>query len=188
MRYAKTIRIAALAAIAAMALSATASATQLTSPEGTVYTGSAEAESGEITIHGGPGQYICQRSPAKGSVKSHGSSSTVVGELTSWAFENCTGHVTVKSKGTITIHKEGTNGIVTSSGAEVEATNTNLGISCVFSTNETQIGTFTGSNKSNAVVDLEGMVPRTGGSVFCGSAGELTGSYVITSPSTLSLD
>lgn len=193
MRYVKILGLLAITATALLAVAPIASATQLTSPGGTVYTGSVEAEAKELSMHG-VANYTCKRSPAKGHVVTHGSSSTAAGVLTSWAFEECSpGHVLILENGTLTIHtqEEGANnnGIVTSTGAKVESVSTNMGITCIYSTNETQIGVFTGSNSKNATVVVDSaLIPRTGGSIFCGSSSEITGTYVITTPSTLSID
>jgi hypothetical protein len=64
---------------------------------------------------------------------------------------------------------------------------TRFGISCRYSTNNTTIGTLTSG--SPATVDLAANIPFHSGSVFCGSgATTLTGSYKLTSPSSLFVD
>lgn len=83
------------------------------------------------------------------------------------------------------------NGIVTSSGAEVEVQVTSAGITCIYSTNNTQIGILTDSAATSGTATMHAnssAVPRTGGSFFCGSSGVLTGSYTITSPEALYFD
>lgn len=193
MRYIKTFGLLVVTAVAAMALATTASATSLTSPEGTTYTGkiTAEAAAG-IILHNGPGTYECTQSAAEGTVEQHGSSVTAVGKLSKWTLTGCNMTTIVKKTGTVTIHTEGGSsngsGTVTVTGSEVEtigATGT-----CIYTTNETDIGVLTGSNKTggHAVLDLSGIVPRTGGSFFCGSGSAITGTYTITSPSKLYVD
>ena len=65
------------------------------------------------------------------------------------------------------------------------------GLHCVFTTNNTTIGTFTGSAKTGgtAVMDISGTIPRTGGKsgVFCGGNGTWKGSYTVTNPDTLNV-
>jgi hypothetical protein len=178
-----------------MAFAASASATQLTSPEDTVYTGAIEARAGEITFHGA-GKYTCNESIAKGEVKSHGSSVTTEGPLTSWTVSECgTTHFTVLSKGSIQIHTEkessNNNATVTITGTKVTTQATSLNMNCIYETTNTDLGVLTGSNapEEHAVLVIDSvLIPRTGHNVFCGSSGELTATYVIESPSSLFID
>lgn len=196
MKHIKMLVLAAVAAIAAMAFTATASATSLTSPEGTTYTGELKAEAiGSGLLFHGTGTYGCSKSQAEGKIEQHGSGVTAVGKLSKWTLEGCNNHVTVLKLGTITIHteEEGSNGngIVTVSGTEVTTTTTSIGMSCLYTTNETQLGVLTGSNTTGGNARLvinSALIPRTGHSVFCGSGNELTGEYTITSPSKLYVD
>lgn len=191
MKYTKILGVVAVAAVAAMAFAATAAATSVTSPAGTTYTGNlvAEAQGGGIVTHSSAYTFTCQTSVAEGSVQQHGASVTASGEIKSWNLSNCNVDLTVKKRGSLEIHAtESGNATVTSSGMEIESTNTSMGISCIFTTNNTDIGLLTGSKTQNATVDISAQVPRTGGSFFCGSTGELTGKYTITSPSTLYAD
>lgn len=193
MRYIKMIGLTALAVVAAMALAATASATTLTSPKGELYTGKLVAQSGEITVHG-VATYSCGESKAEGEVAQHGASITASGPLTKWTLSQCSTHVTVLKLGTVTIHPlEGSPGdaTVTVSGTQVTSEATSMGMSCLYETNETDLGVLTGSATTggNAVLDINSaLIPRTGHSIFCGSSGTLTGSYTITTPSTLYID
>lgn len=196
MKYIKMLSLVALAAVAAMALAGTASATTLTSPEGTTYTGELKAEAiGSGLLFHGTGTYGCNDSQAEGKVEQHGSGVTVLGKLTKWTLEGCNNHVTVLKLGTITIHTEkesaNGNGLVTVSGTEVTTTTTSIGMSCLYTTNETELGVLTGSNETGGnarlVID-SALIPRTGHSVFCGTGNELTGEYEITTPSKLYID
>ncbi|HEY8502554.1 MAG TPA: hypothetical protein VIL21_07690, partial [Solirubrobacterales bacterium] len=166
--------------------------TTLTSPSGTAYTSTVKAESGELTLHKVFGATIsCGKSNLEGKVEQHGNGVTAKGNLSSLTFSECEGNdVTVKAAGSLEVHAtSGGNGIVTSTGAEISIQLTGLGITCIYTTNGTQIGTLTGSNSTKAKLDLEGSsIPRTGGSIYCGSSGELTGSYTVTTPSTLYVD
>lgn len=192
MRYTKIIGFLAMAAVAMMAFAATALATSVTSPNGTTYTGKivAEAQGGGIVTHNGVETFTCQNSVAEGTVEQHGASTTASGKITKWTLNECNTHLVVLKTGSIEIHteKEASNGnaTVTTSGVEIETKNTSLGMTCIYTTNNTDIGVLTGSNSENATLLVDtAKVPRTGGSALCGSAGELTGEYNITTPSTL---
>lgn len=192
MKYLKMLGLLAVAAVAAMAIAATASATELTSPEGKVYTGEivAEAQGGGIVTHNAAETFTCQKSIAKGTIEAHGSSVTASGKVTSWNLSECNTDLVVLKTGSIEIHTEtessNGNATVTTSGMEIETKNTGLGMTCIYSTNATDIGVLTGSNTKNATIAVStAKVPRTGGSALCGSAGTLTGEYKITTPSTL---
>jgi hypothetical protein len=97
-------------------------------------------------------------------------------------------HVTVKNPGTLEVHAVSPtgNGTLTSSGAEVSINVTALGLTCVFTTNNTHIGTVTTGEHATMHID-SAAIPRTGGSIFCGSSGEWTGSYKVTHPTNLSI-
>ena len=67
---------------------------------------------------------------------------------------------------------------------EIEATGQLM--TCIYTTNNTDIGVLAGSKTENARAHVSSaQVPRTGGSALCGSTGTLTGQYKITTPSTL---
>jgi hypothetical protein len=187
MKYMKMLGLLAVAAAALMAFAATASATTVTSPKNTTYTGTIKAESeGSTTLHG-PADVTCGKSTVEGSVEQHGTGVTVKG-ASKISFSECgkETHVTVEKGGSLELHS---NGDLTSSGAAVKVEFTALGLTCVYTTSGTKVGTFTGSDTTNATLDIDSAaIPRTEGSFFCGSSGEWTGSYKVTTPSTLSVD
>lgn len=201
MNYLKMLGIAATAAAAIlMAFAATASATWLTSPTGTTYTGTITAVAhDEIELHGTFITVKCNSAHLDGQVVAHGTSNeqTVVIELSTHSVGECNYSVTIKSAGTLEIHPieddlsgdvEHT-GTVTSSGTEMSIS-TSVG-TCVFTTNNTDIGTLTGSDDTggHATIDhLSTKLPRTGGNFLCGSSGTLTGGYTITTPTKLWVD
>lgn len=193
MRYVRLLGLVTIVAIAAMALTATASATTLTSPQGTLYTGKLVAQGTEITVHG-VATYTCSESVAEGEIEQHGSSVTASGPLTKWSLGACNTHVTVLQLGTVMLHSaEGSpgNATVTVSGTRVTSEVTSMGISCIYETNETDLGILTGTETTGGNAKLSIASPtvnRTGHSIFCGSSGELTGQYVVTTPSTLYID
>jgi hypothetical protein len=184
MKYVKILGLLAVAAAALMAIAGTASATTVTSSNGTTPTIEAESSNGEL--HGAFITVKCTESKVKGSVESHGSSVTVEGLLTVLVFDKCNYPVTVEQRGKLVAHassKTG-NGVLTSSNAQIRI-HTSVG-ECVFTTNETTIGTLTGG--AGATLDIESAaIPRTGGSFFCGSSGTWTGSYKVTSPSSIEI-
>jgi hypothetical protein len=190
----KTLKMLALAcgAAAIMAIfAAPASATLLTSPAGTTYTGSLEATSTNLKWHGSFVTIECSHSKWAGKVESHGAAVTVKSTLSSLSFTGCNYAYTVKTAGSLEIHTDTAvadgNGTVTWSGAQIEVA-TSVG-TCVFTTNGTHIGTLTGSDSVKAVIDINSAkIPRTGGNFLCGSSATLTGNYTITTPSTLTVD
>ena len=162
-------------------------ASPITSPEGTSYTSTLKAESeGATKLHGSFAGVECAKSALEGKVETH-SSTSAEGKLSSFSFSECNYPVEVLKPGTLKIHAgEGNSGTVTSSGAEIRV-KSSVG-ECIFTTSSTDIGTITdsGVTKSNATLDVGSTVlPRTGGNFNCGSSGTWTGSYKVTTPSTL---
>lgn len=192
MKYLKIMGLAAVVAAALMAFAGIASATELTSPSGTKYSGTvSSAAEGTTILHPPIGDIECKESSVAGSISNAGSSTeTVSGSLSTLTFTNCNATVNVLRKGSLEIHTKGTtangNGTLTSSGAEV--TVEFAGFHCIFSTSNTDLGTVTGGTP--ATLDIEATIPRTGGNsgAFCGTTAAWTGSYKVSSPSTLLVD
>ena len=201
MKYVKMLGLLAVAAAALMAFAGTASATTLTSPKGTTYTGviKAETENGHAILHNAITTVECTGT-VEGSVEKHGAGVTVEGKISSLTFTNCTGsntvHDPVAKPGSLVVHAINCNasnectGTVTSVGAEVVITNHAFGGSCIYTTGAgVDIGTLTPTNDTGgtATLDIEGTIPRTGGTLgaFCGSTGTWTGNYLITTPDSL---
>lgn len=194
----KILGLLAVAASALMALAASASADIATSPTGTPYTKTFRAEAeGHAVLHNPIAKIECA-SVVEGTITSDGTGKTVGGTLTTLTFGSpvgtCTNgwHVTVVLKGTLSVHtNSGTyNGTVYSTGATVEAT-IKAGestITCRYVTSNTQIGTITAG--APATLDVNANIPtHTGHSPFCGiGATAWTGSYNISSPSSLFFD
>jgi len=188
MKYLKMFGLAALAA-ALMAFFAvgTASATIIENGAEKLKTGTsitAESE-GTTELHPPFGSINCSESHVGGKTTNEGGSGVNVnGEITALSFSKCNATVTVLKKGTLSIaHSSGSNGTLTGSGQEV--TVSYLGTHCIFSTNNTKLGTVKGG--TTATLDIEATIPRTGGSsgAFCGSTAQWTGSYSVTNPDTL---
>jgi hypothetical protein len=187
MKYAKMLGLLAVAAAALMAFAATASATTVTSDSGTTPTIHSVSE-GTTTLHGVV-DIECGESTVEGPVSTHGAGVTAGGAISKLTFGKCgENHVTVAKAGSLEVHalSKG-NGTLTSSGSEISISVTSLGITCVFTTSSTHIGTVTAAKNATMHID-SASIPRTGGSFFCGSSGEWTGSYKVESPTNLSVD
>jgi hypothetical protein len=200
MKYMKMLGLLATAAAALMAFASSASAGTITSPTGTAAT-SFTATAGATSRDGAFTTITCQSSHLAGRVTSQGASQTIKVNVNAFSFNGCNTPVHVQEFGTLEIHsiKKGIvphetclvnycSGTVTSSGTRTEVT-TSFG-SCVFTTTSTPIGVLTDTDTTggNAILDIQGSIPRTGGSFLCGSSATWTGSYNIASPATLWID
>ena len=198
MKYLKMLGLLAVAAAALMAFVGTASATTATSPKGTVYTNTYKAVAEEqLSLHGEAFVVTCNQSEVEGKVEQHGSGVTTTGKISRLVFSECNFPVTVLKTGTLEAHAtaiKGTDadGTLTSTGFEATIHGP-FGINCIYTTNNTDIGTgtltSTATTGGNATLDIDSaMIPRTGHSAFCGSNAEWTGSYKVVTPSTLYID
>jgi uncharacterized protein YaiE (UPF0345 family) len=197
MKYVKILGLLAVAAAALMAFAGSASATTITSPTGTVATPAIKAESvGHAILHNPIAKIECH-STVEGKVESHGQKNAkgetlaATGKISKLEFINCTNswHVTTNVAGSLEVLSSGKgdyNGTVYSEGATV--TSTRFGIECRYSTGATlKIGTLTGG--APATMHIEASIPFHSGSSFCGSgATAWTGSYKVTSPTSLYVD
>lgn len=185
MKYIKSLIVVTMAMACTTAVAATASATTVTSSGGATPT--IEASAGEITFHGVV-TVTCQKSTFKGAIESHGSGVTATGSLSSLTFSECNQHVTIISVGRMVVHPTAPNpnGLVTWEGRQIVFHLTSLGLTCEYTTHEGG-STLTGGSPAKIEIDSE-KIARTGGSIFCGSSAEWTGSYTITSPGTLNID
>jgi hypothetical protein len=181
MKYVKMLGLLAVAAAALMAFAGTASATTLTSPEGTTYTGEIAATSTNSELDGSFVTVKCGHSEAKGSVEEHGGA-TAGGNVSTLTFTSCNYEPTVITRGHLTIHP---NREITHTGATIHI-HTSVG-TCGFTTNSTTIGTLT--EGKNASMDINSAkIPRTSGNFLCGTSGTWTGSYDLTTPNDLWVD
>ena len=194
MKYLKMLGLAAIAAAALMAFvgAGTASATELTSPEGTMVTAgttiTAKSE-GHAVLDSIIGKIECNSEVSGPTGNTGGANETISGTISTLSFTGCTtATVHVLKAGSLEIHSiSGThNGTLTSTGAEVTVETS--GFHCIFTTKETDIGTLTGG--SPATLDISATIPRTGGrsGAFCGGSAPWTGSYEVTSPKPLFVD
>ena len=179
MKHFKTL-IIAVAAL--MAFAGTASASTLTSPEGTTYTGSIVATSSNSQFHGSFVTIGCGHSEIKGNVEQHGAGVNAGGKISYWTLNGCNYSMTIKNRGTLAI--DSSNNIV-STGAEIEI-HTSVG-RCVLTTNNTKVGTLV--EGMNAYWSINSAaIPRTGGNFLCGSTMIWTGSFDFTTPNDLWVD
>src|SRR6185295_15020199 len=167
MKYVKMLGLLAVAAAALMAFAGTASATTVTSSTGSTPTIHADSE-GATTLHGVV-DVTCNASTVQGTVSQHGTGVTVKGNISTLTFTSCgSNDVTVNTPGSLEVHAINPtgNGTLTSSGAQITIQVTSLGISCVFTTNNTHIGTYTSAANNGGVPTMHidsASIPRTGG-------------------------
>lgn len=166
----------AVAVTSQIAFAGAASATTVISSGGS--TPSFTATSTNSKLDGSFVTVECGHSEAKGKVESHGAGVNATGKISSLTFTSCNYPTTVKKAGSVSAEWliGGSNGFVYSTGAEVSI-HTSVG-TCVFTTNNTFIGVFTGGRPAS--FDIAGAIPRTGGNFLCGSTGTWTGNYTIT--------
>ena len=177
-----TLSTGLFALIAVLAFASTASASTLTSPEGTAYTGEIAARSTNSEFDGAYITVKCGNSETKGKVETHGAGTNAGGVVSYLTFTECNYPITVKTNGTL--HINSSNEVI-SNGAGFNI-DTSVG-TCVFTTTNTRIGTFT--EGENAIWDSNSAkIPRTGGNVLCGSSLTWTGSYDFVTPNNLWVD
>lgn len=192
MKHVRKLGLLAMAVAAMTAFAATASADELTSPEGTQYKGelTGESEGGHVKLVGPLGINVQCSGHIAGIITSQGPGQKIKGEVTSYKLSGCTNgyNVTVPAYGTIEGNaiNGGPNATLRSTGATVTV-HTPLGFNCEYTTNNTTIATATGSvsTGSTATLDISATVPRTGHSALCGANGSLTGSGLVTKPDFL---
>ena len=145
---------------------------------------------GALTLHLPFGNINCSPS-IEGRIENTGSSTeTVTILVTKVEAIPCV----VIMDGRLLLHTDandsvGNSGNGTVTWSNFEFTIESSGFHCKFSTNNTDLGTVTGSKTtgSRAVIDVAAQIPRTGGrsGAFCGSTAEWTGSLRIETPSSL---
>ena len=183
MKHMKILGLLAIAATALMVFAGIASASTVTSPAGTAYTSTIKASAGTTELVGSFTTVKCTSSTVEGNVKTHGAGITAEGPITSLTFSGCNYEVTVKKPGNLIAHANGGgNATLTSDKAEV-VVHTSVG-ECVFTTNETHIGSLTGGTPAKLTI-ASAAIPRTGGNFLCGSSAKWSGTYTVNTPKTL---
>jgi len=195
MKHLKTLGLATVAAMAAMAFvgATSASAGHLCTgtPASHCGTPMVAGETFDMSIEtsslmkttGGTTVATCSTGSLGGQLANTGSTTETVKEtLTAVTWGGCTTTVDTLSTGTLEFHHiAGTdNATVTSSGLEV--TIQFLGVSCLFKTNNTDIGVLTGGNP--ATTDINGTIPATSpGGFLCPPHIVWSGAYEVGWPS-----
>jgi hypothetical protein len=200
MKYIKMLGLMAAAVAALMAFAGTASATTLTSPAGTSYTGKIVASTeGKVSLHGENGVTVECEGTVEGTIETHSSTTTAHGPISALTWKNCTGGTpTTVTNGRLIAHTatKANDGTLTSQGTKVSIAASSIfgTITCVYATGGTEatathIGTLTGSANTggNATLDISATIPRVEGSSLCGSNGIWTGSYKVTAPAELNV-
>jgi hypothetical protein len=193
MSYVKAFGLATMIAAALVTCTGTASATSLTSPAGTTYTGTVKAESeGVVKIicsFATCGTITC-KAGFEFKVETHGLTTTVSGNVTSFTLTGCTGGSAtspVTKRGAVELHTEEAlsngNGTFEWTGGVFVVHGTLIG-TCTFEI-DSHLDTLTGSSKTGgkATIDLHGVVDTN-----CGTLAIFDGSFTITSPSVLYVD
>ena len=185
MKYVKILGLLAVAAAALMAFAGTASATTVaTSTGGAAATPTIHAvnSGGHVKLANPIANIECS-STVEGKVESHGAGVTAKGNITTLNFTGCTNswHVTATVNGSLEVHyTSGHNGLLTSNGAKVDTTR--LGVTCVYETKNTSIGTVTGGAPAKLAISASIPINSTESSGLCGSGNAAwSGSYETTS-------
>lgn len=195
----KYLKLVCLAVAATALLTGTASATTLTSPANTTYTGAVKLVSeGQMTLHNEfLAPFNCSWS-LEGKTESHGAAVTAGGKVVAITMTNCTStqSISVLNPGSLQFHTDTEsadgNGDFTLVGFELSLFYPAVGLTCKYGTGTgISLGTLTGSKttKSNATVDGSSpQIPVVGSSIFCGKFGTLTGSFQVSTPTYLDVD
>ncbi len=205
--------LAATTAAALMVFAASAFAATVTSPTGTVYTSTITAvNEGPITFEGPWADIVCNESHIEGVVEQHGSGVTAKGNIAKLSFGKCNFPTTVLEEpapkyGYLEVHAVNTSaggvstctsgvdtcqGTLTASGQKL-LLHTSVG-TCTYRTTNTDIGVLTTTEQTNGHAKLDiaahhtSIFPRTEGNFLCGTTGQWTGSYTVTTPRTLWID
>ncbi|MDQ3724623.1 MAG: hypothetical protein M3335_01830 [Actinomycetota bacterium] len=186
MRYIKILGLAAIAATALMAHTSAASATIIENGAGSKLGKGTVIESTgtNAVLQAGFATIECPHSEVDGVTSNAGGIGVPVeGNITTLAFTGCNATVkTLKTGKLILHHTSGTNGTVTSEGAEVTVA---IGsTSCVYGTpSATDIGSLTGG--SPATLNANTSLTRISGGFLCANPATWTASYTVTVPNTL---
>lgn len=186
MKYVKILGLLAVAAAALMAFAGIASATTVTTTTGgAAATPTIHAVSeGHVKLENSIAKIECG-STVEGAVEEHGSTATAAGNITALTWTGCTNfwHVTTETgkNGRLEVHwTSGHNGLLTSNGARVDTTR--LGVTCVYETKNTSIGTVTGGNPATLHIEANIPIDEVASSGLCGkSTAKWEGSYQTTS-------
>ena len=185
MKYLKMLGLAAVAAMALTAFTAgSASATTLevggVTQNKSVSLSASLASGTKAVLARTDGSLAneCAASAVAGSTVTPFTGTTVTGPISSLSFTSCTRTVTVHKAGTLHVEfKSGTNGTVSSSGAEVTVGSPFGTLTCVTGAG-VDLGTLTGVAAGNASMDISAVL-NCG---FLVPSATWKGTYTVTSP------
>lgn len=181
----RTLKSMGLGAMTLLVFAATGHATTATSPSGTAYSGTVIAQSlGSTSFNGAFVTVTCNKAIIQWKVEKYGAGVTAEGKASSLTFTECNSPVTVLKAGFISKHATFSgNATVTGTGQEIVIHGS---VGACFFTSNTHLGEIKGG--APAMFPADGTYVRTGGSFLCGSSMRVTGTYGITTPSSLSFD
>lgn len=182
MKRTKYLGVGAISVIAMLVLVSSASATTITKT-----TGGAAAtptfhvvnEGGHITLANPIANVSCQAT-LEGKIESHGSGVAASGNISTLSITGCTNswHVTSVTNGVLSVNYiSGHNGSAVSSGTKIDTTR--LGVTCVYQTNNTSLGTVTGGSPATGQLAASIPINTMESSGLCGTGNaKLEGSAV----------
>jgi hypothetical protein len=183
MKHLKMIGLALMAATALMAFASSASATVLTSPANTEYTGELDASATEsLFLEASVFNVTCTGSTVKGTVTTN--TTVASGAISSLTYTGCDATVKVIANGSLEVKGTPTGDVYTSGN---KVTVEKIGISCVYGGGAgTKIGTMKGG--TTASMQIEASLPKQEGGFLCAANAKWTGKYTVTAPDTLILE
>lgn len=194
MKNLKTFGFAVAAVTAFMAFAAGASATTLTSPAGTTYTGAVQAESILENLHVYVGGQLVERcdSEFEWKAESHGAAATASGPVTAFSTSECSLDVTLLKPGSFEVHtmSEANTGSGTVTWNGVEATMPIFGADCVYVLEKPYVANLTGSKTvegKTPIVDFETHWTLAKG-LFCTKTTIWKSYFQVTGPDYLDVD
>jgi hypothetical protein len=196
MKHIKFLGLLILTIAVQIAFVSTASATKLTSPEGTTLGVGTKIEGtfGHINMTGTL-NFTCAASSFEGRVTNAGGSfptTNVSGNIEYLFFLECGNHtVDVKKAGSFSIERIGENrGTFRSTGMELTLVTHSVLIGtvhCIYVTNNTHLGTITGGSFPSLSIS-SAPIPRVSTNFACGQELLLEGGYSIVAPVPLFID
>jgi len=190
MKHRKLAGLLVMATASLLAFTNSASAVPvLTSPAGTEYTGEIHVtmEPGTSSIMKAGIEDTCTATTVKGTVTTN-NTTHASGAASVIANEKCTQDMKTITPGSLTINDAGE---VFAFGNRIEIKVTSLGITCFYGGGEspgTKIGKLTTGSPAKLAVSTTEMRRLVGSNeTFCATKGTWTGSFVVTTPSSLFL-
>ena len=189
MKHLKKLGAVVIASVSLMAFAGSASAASaLTSPAGTEYTGEIHMtlEPGTTSLTRAGIESTCSESTMNGMITAN-STAHAESPLSALTFGKCTQHTKVINPGSLTVNDKGE---VFIAGRRVETVVTGIA-TCFYGaeTGSVKIGTLTGGTPATIDINTTTLQREAGSNTFfCASVGTWTGSYVVTTPGTLSSD